>query len=162
MAITLSIREKIMVKVKENLEQISRNDDYSYDVRQVTRTNSELPDHPPLPSIFVYEGEEDKQPLRKTPNQVQCTLPIAVVYVAEDYSETATTANAMLTDVVRAMGSSVRVGDADAPTRYQDVEIYEMSNEIVIDDVNNPIVYVVVNFELYYYHSHGDLTKIQV
>ena len=156
----VSIRETIMTTIEGRL--VLTKPSYTYDVpaSRVNRRNIELPEQPNLPCIFVYEGDESKDESR-TPNSLLCTLPVAVVYMAEegDPDEQLTTANSMLEDISRAMGSDFLVADKNG--KNQQVDMEELSNEVITAEVNGSLVYTATTFSVQYYHKRGDQSVVQ-
>jgi len=154
-----SIRERIMETLVARLEAMG-TPSYTFKITSVERRNIELPEQPNTPSIYIYEGDETKDSGR-SPNSYLCTLPIAIVYLADDAdpSTQLTTGNSMLEDVTRIVGADFIVADENGKTQQVDME--ELTNEVITGDQNNSLIYVGVQFEVQYYHKRGDQSIVQ-
>jgi hypothetical protein len=150
----MTLREQLMAGLAARLLSIKAVNGYRFSVNDVVRTQVDLPDHPPMPCIYIYEGEEEK---RKDSGRLLCELQIGIVYIAEDLTDQNTTANEMLHDVSRAMGTDFIITDEDGISRS--VEIFEQGNDVTIGPTNNQVIYVAMTFVASYYHQHGDQTR---
>ena len=156
----VSMREKVMSTIEGRLVLATPSYTYNVPASRVKRRNIELPEQPNLPCVYIFEGDEEKDETR-TPNSLLCTLPVAVVYMAEegDPDEQLTVAASMLEDISRAMGSDFIITDAVGKTQQVDME--ELSNEVITAAVNGSMVYTATTFKVQYYHKRGDQTLLR-
>lgn len=148
-----SLREQIMAEVKTRLELISTGNGYSQDVRQVVRTRADIPDYPTVPAIYVYEGAERKND-EYVAGKLRASLDVVIVYLIEDYTDQATSANAALADISKAMGTDFTVTGADSLETI--AQFVERGNEVVVDPTDEKLIICGVEFEARYTHALAD------
>lgn len=150
-----TIREKAIEALIVRLEQMSLANGHRFEPTKIYRESLDIPDHPTYPAIYLYEGQESKQP---NSGRLLCSLPVLVILLGESHSDQFTTANEMLGDIINVVGSDMEL--TDAVGRSCSVQLIEATNSIVAGEVNNAIVYVEVEYLLVYYHAHGDATVV--
>jgi hypothetical protein len=142
-----------MVEVQTRLEAITTGNGYSQDIREVVRTRADIPDYPTVPAIYLYEGAERKDDTYAS-GKLRVDLDVVIVYLLEDYTDQATTANAALADVSKAMGTDYTVtGVSGAQTIVQFVE---RGNEVVVDPTDEKLIICGLEFDARYTHALGD------
>lgn len=156
------IRELVMVKVESLLAAIKVDDGatYSQTVRSVERDIYSVAQNPPRPSVWVFEGDENKNSQNsERVGAVTCRLPVIVTYVADQERDTntATTKNRMLADITRALGTDWDI--VDAYGTIDRVQVDEVSNTSS-DGAESGMVWVQTLFNLMYHHAVGDQTRI--
>jgi len=141
-----------MSTIKTRLETITTANGYSRDVRFVERTMAPLPDTISTPAIYVYEGDETKD--TNSFGKLAGTLRVMVVYLEEDYTDPRTTANQMLADVTKAVGTDITLTGANSIQTL--ANLYERGNEVVIDPNNANLIVAGVDFDAIYEHELGN------
>ncbi len=153
-----TIKELVMVEIARRCSLIKEADGYWTTVRVVERTHDMLPTRPTSPTIYVYEGMEQKDDDR-TVNFVECSMPVGIVYVCESYPDKTKWANRMAGDVAKAMGTEFRLTTHSSAALS--VYFREKSTDIQIDDTGGPTVIVAIIFEAQYRHTPGDPTDVR-
>ena len=152
----LTFREKIMQTVVTRLNAIA-TPSYSRDIKSVERAISEVPDVPPVPCIYVFEGEEQKDQDHAF-GKMRCTFQVVIVYIITATRDQRSIANAMLGDITKAMGTEVTLND---DLGFQHVaELIELGNEVQTDNTRSPLLIVAVDYMARYSHKTGDQTLV--
>lgn len=156
-----SIREKLIVAVMARFEAMRIAEGFTVDlVLPVERDNYDMGENPPRPSVWLFEGDEDKD--SRNPDivgAVKCMLRVLVTFVADAGNVAIPTMKTrMLADLSKAMGTMIDVEDANGVT--QTVEVSEGATTTSDGATNTGLVFVQTYFELWYHHGVGDQTVL--
>lgn len=147
-----SIKENLMVELARRLGEIGPPN-YWTDVRVVQRTQEMLPEHQTSPTVYIYEGEEEKDD-GLTPNFIECRMPVGIVYISESQRDRAKWANRMLQDIETALGLEYVLTCPSGNTVRAYLRL--RSTEVQVDDQGGPTVVAICVLEAQYRHAPGN------
>lgn len=156
-----AIRETLIVGARARFEAMRVASGYSQNVLGVERDNYDMGENPPRPSVWMFEGDEEKDPVNPDMvGAVKCTLPVLVTYVADAAGGVVPTIQTrMLADLTKAMGVDIDVVDAAGAGQTVEVREIGTGTEYTKD---NGLVWAQTLFHLIYHHAVGDQTLMCV